>query len=84
MQGGFHEVGVLANLTVTAVADGGRFIGPAVLVFENAAKSGSGIDLRVRGEGLIFEFFQKAFAFVVEGAIAGIGAAPVRRAAVRH
>ena len=52
MESSFQAVGLLAGLAVAAMANRGRFGGPAVLVFENTPERGRGIDLRVGSEGL--------------------------------
>ena len=52
VESGFQSVGLLAGLAVAAMANRGRFGGPAVLVFENAPERGRGIDLSVGSEGL--------------------------------
>src|ERR1700681_1968579 len=46
----FHTVDLLPRIAVAAMADGGRFCGSIVLVVENTAKGGCGIDLSMRGE----------------------------------
>ena len=67
VQRSFHEVGLLADLTVAGVANGSGFRSSAVLVLEDAAERGCGIDLSVRSEGLRLEFFEKTLAVVVDG-----------------
>src|SRR5208282_398846 len=61
VESGFHEVGLLADITVAAMADRGRFGGSAMLVLENAAESSGGVNLSVGSEGLRLELFQQAF-----------------------
>jgi hypothetical protein len=84
VKSGFHAVGLLTDFAVAAMANRGRFGGSAVLVFENAAKRGGGVDLSVRSESLRLEFFQQTFAFAVDAApVAGCDASRDRRPPVR-
>ena len=64
MQGCFQPVGLLPELTVAGVADGGRFKVSSVILLQNAAKGCGGVDLGMGSESLRLEFFQEALALV--------------------
>src|SRR5260370_37238318 len=66
VESSFQSVGLLAGLAVAAMANRGRFGGPAMLVLENAPERGCGVDLSGGSEGLWLEFFQEALAIVVD------------------
>ena len=57
VESGFHEVGLVADIAITVMTDRGRFVCPAMLVFEDALEGGCGVDLGVGSESLGLELF---------------------------
>jgi hypothetical protein len=52
MQSGFQAVGLLARIAIAAMAYRSGFSRPGVLMIENTAEGGFGIDLGMRSKGV--------------------------------